>query len=78
MRVNKHIKSVYDSASAEVSATIYNFGTRLKTSDCLRRVKVLQYENALLTRAVSETRNELVRLRELLAASPAEPRERAS
>jgi hypothetical protein len=70
MRVNNCVKSEYlDSSSPKASATIYNFCTSSKTSRRQRHVKTLEYENALLTRAVSETRGELARLRELLATS---------
>jgi hypothetical protein len=55
-------------ASPQASAKIYDFGVRRTDGDRLRRVRALEHENALLARALSETRAAVVRLRTLLAA----------
>jgi hypothetical protein len=70
MRPNKCVGLVYrESAVPEASAKVYDFAMRQTESRRHRRIKALEHENALLTRVVSETQTEIVRLREFLAAS---------
>jgi hypothetical protein len=69
MRPNENVGLIYfDSLVLETSAKVYDFGVRQTESSRQRRIKALEHENEVLTRAVSETRTEIVRLRKLLAA----------
>lgn len=56
-----------DSAVPTARANVYDLGERQEESVRLRRIGVLEHENALLMRMVSETHVELTRLRQLLA-----------
>jgi hypothetical protein len=58
-----------ESAAPKASAKVYDFAVRRTESRRQRRIRALEHENALLTRVVSETRTEILRLREFLAAS---------
>lgn len=67
MRPNKYVGlENLDCAVPEATAKIYDFGVR--KTDTSRRdcISVLEHENKLLTRLVSETRTEILRLRKLL------------
>lgn len=60
-----YLKSEAPKASAEV----YDFGMRRTESRRQHRISALEYENALLKAVLSETGNEIARLRELLTAA---------
>jgi hypothetical protein len=57
-----------ESVPPKISAKVYDLGARQQESDRLRRIKVLERENALLMAKVSEIHIELERLRKLLTA----------
>lgn len=52
---------------ATAGATICSFSPRRGEGRRLRRLEELKYENELLTRVLSETQGEIVRLRKILA-----------
>ena len=56
-----------DSALPKARANVYDLGERQEESNRFRRIRVLEHENTLLKRMVSDTQIEIVRLRTLLA-----------
>lgn len=67
MRPNKRVRLVdLGSALPKASAKVYDFGVRQTESSRSDRIRVLEHENALLMRVLSETRTDIERLRELL------------
>src|SRR5262245_12034798 len=70
MYSRKCVKLRYSATAApSASAKVYDFGVRQTESSRQQRIWILQQENAMLTRVLSETRTEVVRLRNLLTAS---------
>jgi len=70
MRSNKCVKLVYLASKAPVSGrTAYDFNDRGQsaTQRC-DRVRALEHENALLEAVVSQTRADIMRLRQLIEA----------
>jgi hypothetical protein len=55
-------------APPKASAKVYDFALRQTEASRVRQIAVLERENALLSLVLSETRNEIARLRKLLAA----------
>ena len=69
MRLNKPVGSVlFESVVPNASATVFDFSVSRAETRRLRRIAVLERENALLARAASEIPLEIARLRALLAA----------
>jgi hypothetical protein len=69
MRPNKRVGLVkFESAVSQTTANVYDFPLRQTESHRRRRVKALEHENGLLMRVLSETRTEILRLQEFLAA----------
>jgi hypothetical protein len=69
MRPNQRVESACRQAAApKAGAKVYDFHMRQTESRRHRRMRALEQENALLARVLSETRNEIVRLREVLSA----------
>jgi hypothetical protein len=67
MSPNKRVELIYrDSTAPKTSAKVYDFGVRKTENIRGSRIRVLEHENALLTRVVSDTRTEILRLRKLL------------
>ena len=68
MRATNTIElSCLDSTLPKASANVYDLGERQEESNRFRRIRVLEHENTLLKRMVSDTQIEIVRLRMLLA-----------
>jgi hypothetical protein len=68
MRPNKRVRVLFrERALPKVSAKVYDFSVRQTETSRVRRIAVLEHENALLSRLVLEIPIELERLRELLA-----------
>jgi hypothetical protein len=68
MRSNECVDLTYLQAVVpKASAKVYDFRMRKTENRRQRRIRALEHENALLTCALSETSNEIARLRELLA-----------
>jgi hypothetical protein len=68
MRPNKRVRVVFRERSLpKASAKVYDFAVRQTETSRIRRIAILERENALLSRMVSEIPIELERLRELLA-----------
>jgi hypothetical protein len=66
---NKRAGSVgLSSTVANASAKVYDFGLRQTKGRDQRRIRELKHENALLRFILSETRTEIERLRNVLAA----------
>jgi hypothetical protein len=57
-----------EAPASKAGAKVYDFGKRQKESRRHPRMCALEHENALLARVSSEIRNEIARLRTLLAA----------
>lgn len=57
-----------ESEAPKASAEVYDFRKRRTENRRQHRIRALEYENALLEAVVSETGNEIARLRELLIA----------
>ena len=55
-----------ESAQSKLSANVYDLGERQEEGGRLRRIKVLERENALLMRMMSETQIDIARLSKLL------------
>ncbi len=69
MRSNECVDLIYLQAVApKASAKVYDFRMRQTENRRQRRIKALKHENALLAGVLSETSNEIVRLRKLLTA----------
>ena len=69
MRPNQRGELAYrEAASPKAGAKVYDLDMRQTESRRLRRMRALEQENALLARVLSETRNEMVRLRKVLSA----------
>jgi hypothetical protein len=69
MRPNQRGESARREAAApKASAKVYDLDMRQTESHRHRRMRDLEQENALLARVLSETRNEMVRLRKVLSA----------
>lgn len=69
MRVTKYVSSEhFDSDQPNASATIYDLSVRRSERRCQCRVSELEYENALLTRVLAETQQEVARLRNVLGS----------
>jgi hypothetical protein len=69
MRANKSVGLKYRASTLpKTGAKIYDFSVRQTESIRHRRIRILEHENRLLTRVVSATRSEILRLRKLLAA----------
>ena len=70
MRANHWVDPVYpETTLSNSSANVYDFGARQTESNRLRQIEVLEHENALLRRKVSEVRIEIMRLRKALATT---------
>jgi hypothetical protein len=69
MRPNQRINLAYiEAASPKASAKVYYFRMRQAENRRQRRITALEHENALLAGVLSETSNEIARLRKLLTA----------
>ena len=69
MRSNECVDLTFLQAAApKASAKVYDFRMRQTENRRQRCIKALKHENALLAGALSETSNEIARLRELLSA----------
>lgn len=69
MRPNQHVELAYRKAAApKASAKVYDIHMRQTESRRHHRIRALEQENALLARVLSETKNEIVRLRKVLSA----------
>lgn len=69
MRPNQRVESACREAGApEAGANVYDFHMRQTERRRHRRMKALEQENALLARVLSETTNEMARLRKVLSA----------
>jgi hypothetical protein len=69
MRSNQRVELACRKATApKASAKVYDFHMRQTESRRHRRMRALEQENALLARVLSETRDEIVRLRKMLSA----------
>jgi hypothetical protein len=67
MRSNECVDLTYLQAAApKASAKVYDLRMRQTENRRQRHIKALKQENALLAGALSETSNEIARLRELL------------
>jgi hypothetical protein len=64
--INKNELLCLESAQSKPSAKVYDLGERQEEGSRLRRIRVLERENALLTRMMSETQIEIAHLRKLL------------
>jgi hypothetical protein len=70
MRLNKPLGSVtFDSVVPNASVKVFDFAVSHAETSRLRRISILERENALLSRAASEILLEIARLRALLAAT---------
>jgi hypothetical protein len=69
MRSSECVDLTYVQAAApKAGAKVYDFRMREAENRRQRRIKALKQENALLACALSETSNEIARIRELLSA----------
>jgi hypothetical protein len=71
MRSNECVDLIYlQTAAPDASAKVYDFRMRQTENRRQRRIRALEHENALLAGVLSETSNEIARLRKLLTAEP--------
>jgi hypothetical protein len=68
MRPNQPVElACREAAAPKASAKVYDFYLRETETRRRRRMRTLEQENALLARVLSETRDEIVRLRKVLS-----------